>query len=155
MNKTLIHSTGFEIKTTKMVLWETQAGSFTMAEMKLLIDYCLPQLSMKRKISSTLHLFNKRQTDHYQTVRDFYSPENFFTYVSWYKKAAEKIKTLKFDVGYIEMCSSQPVQLLTQLLRRSLAYAAVLQRTSTYTVYRLIAHVTCSTCYLRIRTHLR
>jgi hypothetical protein len=48
-----------------------------------------------------------------RTVRDFYSPENFFAYVAWYKKAAEKIKSLKFDVGYIELCS-QPVQLLTQ-----------------------------------------
>jgi hypothetical protein len=48
----------------------------------------------------------------YRTVRDFYSPENFFAYVAWYKKVAKKIKSLKFDVGYIELCS-QPVQLLT------------------------------------------
>jgi hypothetical protein len=49
MNKTLIHSTGFEIKTTKMVLWETQAGSFTMAEMKLLIDYLLTSVLNEKK----------------------------------------------------------------------------------------------------------
>jgi hypothetical protein len=49
----------------------------------------------------------------YRTVRDFYSPGNFFAYVAWYKKADKKIKTLKFAVGYVELCS-QSVQLLTQ-----------------------------------------
>jgi hypothetical protein len=29
---------------------------------------------------------------HNRTVRDFYSPENFFVYVAWYKKAAEKLR---------------------------------------------------------------
>jgi hypothetical protein len=49
----------------------------------------------------------------YRTIRDFYSPVNFFAYVAWYKIVAKKIKSLKFDVGYIELCS-QPIQLLTQ-----------------------------------------
>jgi hypothetical protein len=48
-----------------------------------------------------------------RTVRDFYSPGNFFAYVAWYRKADKKITTLKFAVGYIELCS-QSVQLLTQ-----------------------------------------
>jgi hypothetical protein len=48
-----------------------------------------------------------------QTVRDFFSPGNFYAYVAWYKKVDKKIETLKFAVGYIELCS-QSVQLLTQ-----------------------------------------
>jgi hypothetical protein len=44
---------------------------------------------------------------------------------------AEKIMSLKFDVGYIEL-RSQPVQVRTQWLMRSLTYAAVVGRISTY-----------------------
>jgi hypothetical protein len=49
----------------------------------------------------------------YRTVRDFYLSVNFFAYVAWYKNVAEKIMSLKFDVGYIEL-RSQPVQVRTQ-----------------------------------------
>ncbi len=52
-------------------------------------------------------------TFHHRTVRDFCSPGNFFAYVAWYRKADKKIMTLKFAVGYIELCS-QTVRLLTQ-----------------------------------------
>jgi hypothetical protein len=58
-----------------------------------------------------------------------------FRVCSLVQKSGGKIKTLKFDVGYIDLCS-QPVQLLTQLLGRSLTYSAVLRCTSTYTGYR-------------------
>jgi hypothetical protein len=59
----------------------------------------------------------------YRTVRDFYSPGNFFAYVAWYRKAAKKIRTLKFVIGC--MLPSSHVHLLTWGIGRSLTYLAV------------------------------
>jgi hypothetical protein len=64
MDKTLLYLTRFKMKTTKEILWDTQAGSFTTDEIVLLTNYCLPQFSMKRKISSILHLFEKHPSHH-------------------------------------------------------------------------------------------
>ncbi len=69
LNQALIEQTGFE-KTLQVntTTWETHAGQFETTGKVTLANYCLPQFTMKYKLTSTFHMFKKMPNDRYDFV---------------------------------------------------------------------------------------